>query len=204
MASKNQQSVTFTRRLGVNQRVLLALACQLWICANIFLRRSDLELLIVSFVQLIAVFLIFVRLHNSPDHFWMRSFILLVVLFITGVDLFVALWQLAGNNFPVWIAILGPIELAAAFVGIVYCVLNKPTRLMLLLYTISFVAGVHAVALTLAFMGNLSGATPNPDFSPFPTAAKTLSIFELLVSLIYPLYFVLKGRYARQFVTVGG
>jgi hypothetical protein len=203
VASENQQSVSITRKLGVNQRVLLALACELWICANIFPQRSDFGLCIVSFVQLIAVALIFVRLRNSSSHFRIRSLILLVVVFITGVDLFIALWQLSGRAFPLWLGNLGPIELAAALAGIVYCIFTKPTRLMLLLYTITFVAGVHAIALTLAFLSNRSGAVPDADFSPFLTAAKTLSMIELLVSLIYPIYFVVKGRYAREFITVG-
>lgn len=203
MASEQQQPVSFNRKLGVNQRVLLALACELWICANIFPRRSDVGLFIVSLVQLIAVVLIFVRLRHSPAHFRIRSLILLVVVFIAAVDLFIALWQLSGRNFPLWISALGPIGLAAALLGLLYCFFTRPTRLMLLLYTVTFVASVHAVALTLAFLGRPSGAVPSADFSPLLTAAKTLSIFELLVSIIYPLYFVVKGRYARQFINVG-
>ena len=201
MAIENQQPVSFTRKLGVNQRVLLALACELWIYANIFTQRSDLELCIVSLVQLIAAALIFLRLRNSPTYFRSRSPILLVVVFIAAVDLFIALWQLSGHEFPRWIATVGPIELAAALAAIVYCVFTKPTRLMLLLYTITFVAAVHAVALTLTFLGSQVGAAPGANFSPF-LSAKALSIFGLLVSLIYPIYFVAKGRYARQFVTV--
>lgn len=202
MASENQQPVSFTRKLGVNQRVLLALACELWICANIFPQRSDLGFCIVSLVQLVAAALIFVRLRNSTGYFRSRSLVLLVVVFITAVDLLIALWQLSGHEFPLWIATLGPIELATALAAVVYCIFTKPTRLMLLLYTITFVALVHAVALTLVFLGSRSGAAPGADFSPF-LSAKTLSIFGLLVSLIYPIYFVAKGRYARQFVTVG-
>jgi hypothetical protein len=204
MASERQQPVSVTRKLGVNQRIVLAVACELWICANIFPRRSDLGFCIVSVVQLIAVVLIFVRLRNSPSHLWIRSSILFVALFITAVDLFIALWQLTGHNFPLWLAKVGPIELVAALVGIVYCVFTKPTRMMLLLYTVIFVAGVHAVALTLVFFGGLSGATPSADFSPFLTAAKALSILEVALSVIYPIYFILKGRYARQFVSIGG
>jgi hypothetical protein len=203
VASENQQPVSVTRKLGVNQRVLLALACELWICANIFPRRSDLGFFIVAFVQLIAAVLIFVRLRRSPSYFRIRSLVLLVVVFITGVDLLIALWQLLGHEFPLWIANLGPIALAAALAAIIYCVFTKPTRLMLLLYTITFVAGIHAVALTLAFLGSRSFAAPGANFSPF-LATKALSILGLLVSLIYPIYFVAKGRYARQFVTVGG
>lgn len=203
MASENQQSVSFTRKLGVNQRVLLALACELWICANIFPQRSDLGFCIVSLVQLIAAILIFVRLRNSPGYFRVRSFVLLVVVFITGVDLFIALWQLSGHEFPLWIANLGPIELAAALAAIIYCIFTKPTRLMLLLYTVTFVAGIHAVALTLLFFGSRSSAAPSADFSPFLTA-KSLCIVGLVISLIYPIYFVAKGRYARQYLAVGG
>jgi len=203
VASENQQPDSFTRKLGINQRVLLAFACELWICANIFPGRSDLGFGIVSLVQLIAAVLIFVRLRNSPNYFRVRSLALLVVVLITLVDLFIALWQLSGHEFPLWIANLGPIELAAAFAAIVYCIFTRPTRLMLLLYTITFVAGVHAVALTFVFMSVRSGAIPGADFSPF-LAFKTLRIFGLLVSLVYPIYFVAKGRYARQFITVGG
>jgi hypothetical protein len=202
VVSENQQSVSSTRKLGVNQRVLLALACELWICANIFPRPSDLGFCIVSLVQLIASALIFVRLRNSPSYFRIRGLILLVVVFITAVDLFIALWQLSGHAFPLWIATFGPIELAAALAAIVYCIFTKPTRLMLLLYTITFVAAVHAVGLTLVFLGNLASGAPSADFSPFPSA-KVLIIFGLLVSLIYPIYFVAKGRYARQFISVG-
>jgi hypothetical protein len=202
VASENQQPVSFTRKLGVNQRVLLALACELWICANIFPRRSELGFCIVSLVQLIAAALIFVRLCNSPGYFRIRGLILLVVVFVTVVDLFIALWQLSGNEFPLWIAGLGPIELAAAVAALIYCIFTKPTRLMLLLYTITFVAGVHAVALTLAFLGRPPGASPSAGFSPF-LSPNALSIFSLLVSLIYPIYFIAKGRYARQFIAVG-
>ena len=202
MASENQQPVSFTRKLGVNQRVLLALACELWICANIFPQRSELGFYIVGLVQLIAAALIYVRLRNSPSNFRIRGLILLVVVFVTAVDLFIALWQLSGNEFPLWIATLGPIGLAAAVAAIVYCIFTKPTRLMLLLYTITFVAGVHAVALTLVFLGSRPGAAPGADFSPF-LSPKALGIFGLLVSLIYPIYFVAKGRYARQVVAVG-
>ncbi|HZC36320.1 MAG TPA: hypothetical protein VE242_11930, partial [Chthoniobacterales bacterium] len=99
MATEKQQTVSFTRKLGVNQRILLALACELWICANIFPRRSNLGFFIVGLVQLIAVVLIFVRLRNSPSDFWIRSFILLVVVFVTAVDLFIAVWQLSGRGF---------------------------------------------------------------------------------------------------------
>jgi hypothetical protein len=202
VASENQQPVSSTRKLGVNQRVLLALACELWICANIFPRRSELGFCIVSLVQLIAAALIFVRLRNSPGYFRIRGLILLVVVFVTVVDLFIALWQLSGNEFPLWIAGLGPIELAAAVAALIYCIFTKPTRLMLLLYTITFVAGVHAVALTLAFLGRPLGASPSAGFSPF-LSPNALSIFSLLVSLIYPIYFIAKGRYARQFIAVG-
>jgi hypothetical protein len=119
VASENQQPVSFTRKLGVNQRVLLALACELWILANLFPQRSDLGFCVVSFVQLIAAILIYVRLRNSPGYFRIRSLVLLVVVFITGVDLFIALWQLSGHGFPLWIANLGPIELVAAFAAII-------------------------------------------------------------------------------------
>lgn len=202
MASENQQPVSFTRKLGVNQRVLLALAGELWICANIFPRRSAVGLCIVGLVQLIAAALIFVRLRNSPSYFRIRGLVLLVVVLVTVVDLFIAVWQLSGNEFPLWFATLGPIELAAAVAAIIYCIFTKPTRLMLLLYTITFVAGIHAVALTLAFLGREPGASPSAGFSPFlyPNA---LSIFSLLISLIYPIYFIAKGRYARQFIAVG-
>jgi hypothetical protein len=203
VASENQQSVSFTRKLGINQRVLLALACQLWILANLFPERSDLGFCVVSLVQLIAAILIYVRLRNSPRYFRIRSLVLLVVVFITGVDLFIALWQLSGHEFPLWIANLGPIELVAALAAIVYCIFTKPTRLMLLLYTVTFVAGIHAVALTLMFFGSLSSSAPSADFSPFLTA-KTLSILGLVISLIYPIYFIVKGRYARQYIAVGG
>jgi hypothetical protein len=74
---------------------------------------------------------------------------------------------------------------------------------MLLLYTVTFVAGIHAVALTLMFFGSRSSAAPSADFSPFLTA-RSLSIFGLVISLIYPIYFVAKGRYARQYIAVGG
>jgi len=202
VASENQQPVSFTRKLGVNQRVLLALACELWICANIFPRRSELGFCIVSLVQLIAAALIFVRLRNSPGYFRIRGLILLVVIFVTIVDLFIALWQLSGNEFPLWIAGLGPIELAAAVAALIYCIFTKPTRLMLLLYTITFVAGVHAVELTLAFLRRPLEASPSAGFPPF-LSPNALSIFSLLVSLIYPIYFIAKGRYARQFIAVG-
>ena len=168
-----------------------------------FPRRSNVGFLIVGFVQLVAAALIFVRLRHSPSQFRARSLVLVVVAFITGVDLFIAVWHLSGGDFPVFVANLGPIELAVAVIAIVYCVFSKPTRLSLLLYTVTFVAGVHAMALTLVFLGNFSGAVPSPDFSPFLSAAKTLSVLELVASIIYPLYFVVKGRYARQFITVG-
>jgi hypothetical protein len=119
------------------------------------------------------------------------------------VDLSIAVWQLSGHEFPLWIADLGPIELFAALAAIGYCIFTKPTRLMLLLYTITYVAGIHAVALTLMFFASRSSAAPSADFSPFLTA-KSLSIFGLLISLIYPTYFVAKGRYARQYIAVGG
>jgi hypothetical protein len=201
-----RESASFTRKLGVNQRVILALACELWICANIFPRRSDIGFLIVGFVQLIAVILFFLRLRHTPGtaHFWICGAILAVVLVITAVDLSIALSQLSGRAFPRWLANLGPIELVAAGIGVGYCFLAKPTRMMLLLYTITFVAGVHAVALTLALGGNFSGASPGAQFSPFITAAKALSLLEVAVSVIYPIYFVVKGRYGRQFVNVGG
>jgi hypothetical protein len=203
VASENEQSVSFTRKLGVNQRVLLALACVLWICANLFPQRSDLGLCIVSLVQLIAAILIFVRLRHSTGYFRTRSLALLVVVLVTGVDLFISLWQLSGHEFPLWVANLGPIELAAALAAVIYCIFTRPTRLMLLLYTVTFVAGIHAVALTLVFWGNRSSAAASADFLPFLTA-KSLSIFGLIVSLIYPIYFVAKGRYARQYKAVGG
>jgi hypothetical protein len=203
VASENEQSVSFTRKLGVNQRVLLALACVLWICANLFPQRSDLGLCIVSLVQLIAAILIFARLRHSTGYFRTRSLALLVVVLVTVVDLFISLWQLSGHEFPLWVANLGPIELAAALAAVIYCIFTRPTRLMLLLYTVTFVAGIHAVALTLVFWGNRSSAAASADFSPFLTA-KSLSIFGLIVSLIYPIYFVAKGRYARQYKAVGG
>jgi hypothetical protein len=203
VASENEQSVSFTRKLGVNQRVLLALACVLWICANLFPQRSDLGLCIVSLVQLIAAILIFVRLRHSTGYFRTRSLALLVVVLVTVVDLLISLWQLSGHEFPLWVANLGPIELAAALAAVIYCIFTRPTRLMLLLYTVTFVAGIHAVALTLVFWENRSSAAASADFSPFLTA-KSLSIFGLIVSLIYPIYFVAKGRYARQYKAVGG
>jgi hypothetical protein len=198
-------SVSFTRKLGVNQRVILALACELWICANIFPRHSDIGFLIVNFVQLIAVILFFLRLRHTSgtSHFWACSAILVVVLVVTAVDFSIAFSQLSGRGFPGWFANFGPAELVAALIGIGYCFLAKPTRMMLLLYTITFVAAVHAVALTLALAGNFSGAPPNAQFSPFLTAAKALSLLEVAVSVIYPIFFVIKGRYGRQFVNVG-
>jgi hypothetical protein len=202
----DRESVSFTRKLGVNQRVMLALACELWICANIFPGRSHIGLLIVSLVQLIAVVLYFVRLRHTigTSHFWFCTAILLVVLVITAGDFLIALSQRYGRSFPVWLPNLGPIELVAALIGVGYCFLAKPTRMMLLLYTITFVAAVHAVALTSALAGNFAGAPSGSGFSRIPTAATAVSLLELAVSVIYPIYFIVKGRYGRQFVSVGG
>ena len=174
------------RTLGIGQRIFLAFACQLWLWVNLFSQASEFEAIAVSIVQLVAVVLISFRLRHmrSINDRWVRVVILLVVLLVAAVDLTIAGKELAG--FSLWFSTrkLVPVAGVLAFAGAIYCFFKAPTRIMLLLYTVSFVAGMRAIALMLAAQGNAE--TGN---------AGTLTIVEAVASMIYPIVFIFKGHY---------
>jgi len=174
------------RTLGISQRIFLAIACQLWLWVNLFSQASEFEAIAVSIVQLIAVLLISLRLRHMPaiNDRWVRVVILVVVLLVAAVDLTIAGKELAG--FSLWFSTskLVPVAGLLAFAGVIYCFFKAPTRIMLLLYTVSFVAGMRAVALMLS----AQGSSETGSF-------ETLTIFEAVASMIYPLVFVFKGHY---------
>ena len=174
------------RTLGISQRIFLAIACQLWLWVNLFSQASEFEAIAVSIVQLIAVLLISLRLRHMPaiNDRWVRVVILVVVLLVAAVDLTIAGKELAG--FSLWFSTrkLVPVAGLLAFAGAIYCFFKAPTRIMLLLYTVSFVAGMRSIALMLS--AQASSETGNFE---------TLTIVEAVASMIYPLVFVFKGHY---------
>ena len=174
------------RTLGLGQRIFLAVACQLWLWVNLFSQASEFEAIAVSIVQLIAVVLIALRLRHMTtiNDWWVRVVILLVVLLVAAVDLTIAGRELAGISLWFSTAKLVPVAAVLAFVGVVYCFFKAPTRIMLLLYTVSFVAGMRAIALMLS----ARGSSGTGDFG-------TLTIVEAVASMIYPLVFIFKGHY---------
>jgi hypothetical protein len=174
------------RTLGIAQRIFLAFACQLWLWVNLFSQASEFEAIAVSIVQLVTVVLITLRLRHmsSINDRWVRVVILLVVLLVAAVDLTIAGKELAG--FSLWFSTrkLVPVAGLLAFAGAVYCFFKAPTRIMLLLYTVSFVAGMRSIALMLAAQGN----SETGNFG-------TLTIVEAVASMLYPLVFIFKGHY---------
>jgi hypothetical protein len=128
-------SGTPPRTLGIGQRIFLAVACQLWLWANLFSQT-------------------------------------------------IAGRELAGLSLWFSTAKLVPVAGFLALAGVIYCFFKAPTRIMLLLYTVSFVAGMRAIALMLSAQGN---SEPR-DFG-------TLTIVEAVASMIYPLVFIFRGRY---------
>jgi hypothetical protein len=177
------------RTLGIGQRIFLAIACQLWLWVNLFSQTSEFEAIAVSVVQLAAVLLIALRLRHMTaiNDRWVRVVILLVVLVVAAVDLTIAGRELAGISLWFSTRKLVPVAGVLAFVGAIYCFFKAPTRIMLLLYTVSFVAGMRAIALILAAQG-----------SSEPGNFETLTIVEAVVSMIYPLAFIFRGHYTPQ------
>jgi hypothetical protein len=173
------------KTLGLGQRFFLAIACQLWLWVNLFSQESEFEAIAVSVVQLAAVVLITLRLRHmtSINDRWVRVVILLVVLLVAAVDLTIAGRELAGISLWFSTAKLVPVAGVLAFAGVIYCFFKAPTRIMLLLYTVSFVAGMRAIALMLSAQGSDTG-----NFG-------TLTIVEAVASMIYPLVFIFKGHY---------
>ena len=180
-------SVTPRRTLGIRQRIFLAVACQLWLWANLFSQTSEVEAITVSLVQLVAVVLISLRLRHMRalnDH-WVRIAILVVVLLVAAVDLTIAGRELAGLSVWFSIAKLVPVAAVLAFVSVIYCFFKAPTRMTLLLYTVSFVAGMRAVTLMLEGQGSAEQGNLGP-----------VTIVEAVVSAIYPLVFIFRGRFS--------
>jgi hypothetical protein len=180
-------SVTPRRTLGIRQRIFLAVACQLWLWANLFSQDSEVEAITVSLVQLVAVVLISLRLRHMRalnDH-WVRIAILVVVLLVAAVDLTIAGRELAGLSVWFSIAKLVPVAAVLAFASVIYCFFKAPTRMTLLLYTVSFVAGMRAVTLMLEGQGSAEQGNLGP-----------VTIVEAVVSAIYPLVFLFRGRFS--------
>jgi hypothetical protein len=180
-------SVTPRRTLGIRQRIFLAIACQLWLWANLFSQGSEVEAITVSLVQLVAVVLISLRLRHmrALNDRWVRVAILVVVLLVAAVDLTIAGRELAGLSVWFSIAKLVPVAAVLAFVSVIYCFFKAPTRITLLLYTVSFVAGMRAVALMLEGQGSAEEGNLG-----------TVTIVEAVVSAIYPLVFLFRGRFS--------
>ena len=173
------------RTLGLGQRIFLAIACQLWLWVNLFSQESEFEAIAVSIVQLVAVLLIALRLRHMTaiNDRWVRVVILLVVLLVAAVDLTIAGRELAGLSIWFSTAKLVPVAGVLAFAGVIYCFFKAPTRMMLLLYTVSFVAGMRAIALMRSAQGSETA-----NFG-------TLTIVEAVASMIYPLVFIFRGHY---------
>jgi hypothetical protein len=178
-----------TRTLGISQRIFLAIACQLWLWVNLFLQASEYEAIAVSIVQLVAVVLIAFRLRHmrSINDRWVRVGILIVVLLVAAVDLTIAGRKLTGLSLWFSTRKLVPEAGVLAFAGVIYCFFKAPTRIMLLLYTVSFVAGMRAIALMLA-------AQAEPDAANF----STLTLVEAIASMIYPVVFIFRGHYTPE------
>jgi hypothetical protein len=177
---------TPTRTLGLSQRILLAVACQLWLWVNLFSQESEFEAIAVSIVQIAAVVLISLRLRHMTgiNDRWIRVVILLVVLLVAAVDLTIAGRELAGLSLWFSTAKLVPVAGLLALAGVIYCFFKAPTRMMLLLYTVSFVAGMRAVALMISAQSSSQAG----NFG-------TLGITEAVVSMIYPIWFIFRGHY---------
>jgi hypothetical protein len=175
-----------TRTLGIGQRIFLAVACHLWLWVNLFSQTSEFEAIAVSIVQLVAVLLIALRLRHMKaiNDRWVRVVILLVVLLVAAVDLTIAGRELAGISLWFSTKKLVPVAGVLAFAGVIYCFFKAPTRIMLLLYTVSFVAGMRAIALMLSAQGS-------SEIGNFGT----LTIVEAVASMIYPIVFIFRGHY---------
>jgi hypothetical protein len=180
-------SVNPRRTLGIRQRIFLAIACQLWLWANLFSQGSEVEAITVSLVQLVAVVLISLRLRHmrALNDRWVRVAILVVVLLVAAVDLTIAGRELAGLSVWFSIAKLVPLAAVLAFASVIYCFFKAPTRITLLLYTVSFVAGMRAVALMLEGQGSAEEGNLG-----------TVTIVEAVASAIYPLVFLFRGRFS--------
>jgi hypothetical protein len=175
------------RALGIGQRLLLAVVCQIWLFATLFGQRYEFEFLVVSIVQLVAVALFSLRLRHMRyiNDRWIRVVILLVVLLVVALDLAVSGRVLAGlSPWSVTLTII-PIAAVLAFAGAAYCYFKTPTRMMLLLYTISYVAGMRAVALIFSGQGSSGPETPG-----------IVTIMEGAISIIYPVIFIFRGQYS--------
>src|SRR5258707_12400105 len=98
-------SVTPRRTLGLRQRIFLAIACQLWLWANLFSQGSEVEAITVCLVQLVAVIMICLRLRHmgTLTDRWVRVAMLLVLLLWAAVDLTIAGRE--SSRLSVWLSL---------------------------------------------------------------------------------------------------
>ena len=188
------------RRLSIRQRFLLGIACQLWIWINFLSHRSEIEAMVVSLIQLIAVILLFQRVQRTSSEkkeFYRRGVVLLIVLIIALVDFGVVALSAAGKRLPVWLSTLGPIELVLVLGGVLYCFLQRPTRILLMLYTVAVVAAIQAATLTSTLVAALSSTSHGSDYVALLGLEKTITLFCAAASMIYPILFLLKGQYSK-------
>jgi hypothetical protein len=184
------------RPLSIWQRFLLGTASQLWIWVNFLPYRSATEVTVVSLIQLIAVILIFLRLRRTPDgkEPYARRIVLLIILIITLINLGVVFLYITGRGIPIWLSTVGAIELVFALGAVLYCFLQRPTPMLLMLYTISCVAAIEAGILTLTLVETLSATGHGSDYAALLSLRKTITLFAAAGSMIYPILFLVRGR----------
>jgi hypothetical protein len=187
------------RRLSIRQRFLLGIACQLWIWVNFVAHRSAIEATVVSLIQLVAVILIFLRVKRTPGEkeFYARGIVLLITLIITLVNLGIIFLNTSGQTIPVWLSSLGPVGLVFALGAALYSFLQRPTRMLLILYTVSFVAAIQAGTLTSTLVASLSQTAHSSDYAALLGLQKIITLFAAAGSMIYPILFLIRGQYSK-------
>ncbi|MBV8813635.1 MAG: hypothetical protein JO271_04015 [Verrucomicrobia bacterium] len=187
------------RRLSIRQRFLLGIACQLWIWVNFLSHRSAVETSVVSVIQLIAVVLLFLRLKRTRDgkEFYGRGIVLLITLIITLVNLGTVFLAISGRAIPIWLSSLGAVELVFALGAVLYTFLQRPTRILLILYTVSFVAAIQAGTLTSTLVATLSRTANGSDYAALLGIQKIITLFAAAGSMIYPILFLIRGQYSK-------
>jgi hypothetical protein len=187
------------RRLSIRQRFLLGIACQLWIWVNFLSHRSAVETSVVSVIQLIAVVLLFLRLKRTRDRkeFYGRGIVLLITLIITLVNLGTVFLAISGRAIPIWLSSLGAVELVFALGAVLYTFLQRPTRILLILYTVSFVAAIQAGTLTSTLVATLSRTANGSDYAALLGIQKIITLFAAAGSMIYPILFLIRGQYSK-------
>jgi hypothetical protein len=118
-------------------------------------------------------------------------------LIITLVNLGIVYLGISGRAIPIWLSSFGAVELVFALGAVLYTFLQRPTRILLILYTVSFVAAIQAGTLTSTLIATLSRTANGSDYAALLGIQKIITLFAAAGSMIYPILFLIRGQYSK-------